>query len=77
MFPPGQFCTPLCPVGLLWVSIALVDGPEQQSGLMEFPLGKTHGGEKSCPLCYWGKSCPLTWRAPKFPAGRVSPSSRC
>lgn len=54
------------PMGLPWVSITLMGGPEQQLGLVEFPLGKTHHGE-SRALCYGGESHPLARRAPKMP----------
>lgn len=56
---PGQFHSQLCPVGLLWISIALTDVLEQQSGLMEFPLGKTHQEERVVPSAAGGSPVPF------------------
>lgn len=59
VFPPGQFCSPPCPMGLPWVSIVLADGSEQRLGLMEFPPGKARHGERVVPSATGGNPVPL------------------
>lgn len=59
LFLPGEFRSLPCPVGLPWASITLMGDPEQWSGLMEFPLGKTHRGERVVPSAVGGNPCPL------------------